>query len=350
MQQFFEKLVNSIGGIVIGVILVFVGIFVLYQNEGRVDYSVVAHKAISFETADQDDLAYTTGPIQSQETIGDGLYVGSGSFVSLSRNVEMFAWTEKKSQNNDNTTKTTYKKEWVKSVPDSSEFLETKGHENPANSVESTQVVISKATIGDINVNPSEANLAPEKKLNPSSLNLINIQAPVTTVAGDYVYVGTGANIGPEVGNLRVSYTGFTYPTTVTMYGRADGKSLNMHQGEQERPLYRIFPGTHADAQAVLKQEYQTQGWIMRFLGFFLLWIAIGMIFAPLTTILEVIPVLGHLGKSMIGILSFLLALVIAIVVSVTSMILHNLIAALLVGCLVLACVYFLVIKRKKTV
>ena len=91
MQQFIgNRIVGSIGSLLIGV-LVFIGSFVLlYMGEMRTDYSDIANKAAEVSSAKQEgDFVYLTGEIKSLQPLTDGLYLKQGDFIAVERIVEI---------------------------------------------------------------------------------------------------------------------------------------------------------------------------------------------------------------------------------------------------------------------
>ncbi|NBX51334.1 hypothetical protein EBT25_15760 [bacterium] len=126
---FGKRIMNSIGGVVMGVAMFFGSFGVLYWNEGRVDISDIAKKseAISAETVyTGKDGAFVsmTGKIMGSEDIGDGMYLKPGPYLIVTRTAEMYAWEqESKSESQTNlggseTTTTTYnyQKAWTEDI------------------------------------------------------------------------------------------------------------------------------------------------------------------------------------------------------------------------------------------
>jgi len=111
---------ESVGRVVVGILL-FLGSFgLLFWNEGRADLSTVANKAIDVGTAQDGDLVWVTGEVSTDAKIGDDLYLDAGDYLAVERNVEMYAWVEKTEESSttnvggSETTTTTYDyvKEW----------------------------------------------------------------------------------------------------------------------------------------------------------------------------------------------------------------------------------------------
>jgi hypothetical protein len=96
-----NRIVNSLKGVVIGLILFVASFGLLYWNEGRVDLSTIAKTAteISSATVSTDPslrgkLVSTTGVVNSNQVIGDNLFLNPDKFIAAEREVEMYSWKE----------------------------------------------------------------------------------------------------------------------------------------------------------------------------------------------------------------------------------------------------------------
>ena len=64
-------------------------------------------------------------------------------------------------------------------------------------------------------------------------------------------------------------------------------------------------------------------------MGFFAMWLGLGLLVSPLTALLRFVPVLGNLGRKAIGAVTFALAALFSLVIIIVSALLHNLWALL---------------------
>ncbi len=161
--SFGSRIVNSVMGIPFGILLFIASFTVLYWNEGRVDLSVIAQKAVSvsYQTLASDqngNLISITGPITTDSVLGDGIFLKPDNYVGISRLVQEYVWVEQKSSQTSNntggsqTTKTTYTyvKKWSPLAPDSSMFQYPQGHENPPETLSSEDMNASSMTMGGV--------------------------------------------------------------------------------------------------------------------------------------------------------------------------------------------------------
>ena len=157
-----SKITESIKGVVFGIILFLASFVVLWINEGRTDMSRVAMKetvpvnAAALDVANEGKPVSVTGMLSSYETIGDPEFLNPGKYLSLTRNVEMYAWVEKsestteKNVGGSETTTTTYSyvQEWTSSPADSSTFKDPAGHTNPPMPYQDQTFYVNTAFVG----------------------------------------------------------------------------------------------------------------------------------------------------------------------------------------------------------
>src|SRR5215475_364000 len=92
---------NAIKGVVVGLILFVASFAVLWWNEGRTDMSEVAKlskpaPADKVDPALEGQFVSVTGPLQCDAKLEDPSYLNPVQAITLYRNVEMYAWVEKK--------------------------------------------------------------------------------------------------------------------------------------------------------------------------------------------------------------------------------------------------------------
>ena len=359
------RIMNSIKGILFGIVLFLVSFGVLYWNEGRADMSDVAKKATVIEasnvTANQafDGLLVSaTGTVTAEPMIGDDLYLKPGAYFAVERNVEVYSWVEQE----ETTTKTTtggsstsettytYVMEWADTPADSSNFHVPEGHTN------------APASIDDLTKNVDEAMLeqysfAPES-VDAPSLSKVVLKADKLTLtqnaslANDtYVFVRnstTGTYTAPQLGDVRVSYNALPVPFEGTLFGKLDGGTIDPYVSSKGDTLYRVFEGGHDESVAQLHSEYTTSLWIFRLVGFLMMWFGLTALFGPISIILDFLPVFGAISRALIGVITFAVALVLSAVTIVISAILHSLIAVIIVGVIALgAMIAGLMVWRK---
>jgi hypothetical protein len=359
-QSWGQKLMGSIKGILIGLLLFIASFIVIYVNEGSVDVSRIAATAIEIDaqkanTQDDGKLVTTIGNLVTTETLGD-TYLQPGNYIVLSRNVEMYAWEEEADHDEDTGTTYTYNQIWTSSPEDSADFAEERDHENPKMPIESTVLKVAAARIGNYDIDVSSVQMPLLKDITIRPENAIPggreleedeeyyeefADIPATIEQGKYLFKGFGNFDTPEIGDIRINYSAFDSGKEVTIFGKLNGNKISPYIGEKDSRLYRIFEGTADESIVQMRNEYRTTKWIFRGLGFILMWIGLSLILGPISATLDFIPVIGSLSRSVIGLVTFIASLIMTTIVIWLSMLLHNIWAIIVVIALALGIGYW---------
>jgi len=359
-----NRIVGSFIGAILGLAL-FIGSFVLlYWNEGRVDISTIAKKAaeINSRNASPADslngaLISTTGNITSDEMIGDGLYLKPGRYLTIERRREMFAWieqTETKTSDNPGGTKTTetvikYVKGWTGEPSLSSGFRHPEEHQNPQISLSGSSNTVRAARIGSFDFDPPQAALRPPARLALKD-GIVDLKDGAT-LAGGFVFLRKsqdGTLNNPQIGDIRVSYYALASNFQGTIFGKLNGSRVEPYVDAKGDRLCHVFQGSRELAIANLHTEYSLLLWILRVAGFAMMWIGLALIFDPVTTLLDLVPVFGAIGKVVILFVTLITAIVRSTVAILVSMALHNIIAVAVAGALVFVGMIALLVSVKR--
>ncbi len=355
---FGKRIMNSIGGVVMGVAMFFGSFGVLYWNEGRVDISDIAKKseAISAETVDAGkDGAFVsmTGKIMGSEDIGDGMYLKPGPYLIVTRTAEMYAWeqeSESQSQTNlggSETTTTTYnyQKAWTASPSDSSAFEYPEGHENPAPTQEYGSYNPETMTVGAYSFNGQEVSIGGGDEI---SLTPAMVELPKDAVIqGRYIYLKGADPAAPKVGDERVSFSVLKEGMLGTIFGEVSGSEVTKFTDKKGNGVFRVFEGGRDEALATMHGEYKMMLWIFRLVGFLLMWAGMMAVTGPFSTLLDILPFLGGTSRAVIGGVTLLVALALSSITIIVSAIVQNIFALVIVAAIAIAGVMFLRAKQK---
>ena len=359
-----SRIGNSIKGVLVGFIMFIVSFGVLYWNEGRVDVSEIAKTSVEISATAQapsgtdGQLVSTTGIFKSDEKIGD-TYLQAGDYIAIKRNAEMYAWEEtEKSTSKTNTggsqtteTTYTYEKTWTGSPESSTGFKQQEGHLNPAMLISGNSVAVQNAKVGIYGIDMAQVTLPSFKGVPLTSTNTV-LADGLTLANEQYLFKGTGSIASPQVGDIRVSYSIIPNPlNTATIFGKLDSanSTINPYYGEKNAKLYRIFEGTRDSGISTMKTEFTIITWILRGVGFFLMWFGLMSLFGPISVFLDVLPIFGSISRSGIGAITFIVSLILSIITILVSMIIHNLIVLIVVLlAAVIGSVWYMKGKRKK--
>ena len=352
-----SRIGKSIGGVVMGVAMFFGAFGLLYWNEGRVDMSTIAKTAVEMPSTNavvgadfQGKFVSTSGVVTSNEKLGDGLFVVEGDYLAIDRTVEMYAWIEEKKENTEKntggsettTTTYTYKMGWTADPMQTEEMAHPEEHENPAMAFNSDRATVADLHVGDVAVN-GDVTLPPTTALSlqKDTVSLLKTD----TMTAEYVFRGAGTLAQPKLGDMRVKFAVLKPGFSGTVFGTMSGSMIEEYADEEGNSLFRLFEGSRAGAIATLHNEHVVIGWVLRVVGFLLMWLGLVGILGPLSTILDVLPFLGGASRFVVSLVTFPVALVLSVVTILVSMILHSVIA-LIVAVVVLIGVAMVVAKR----
>lgn len=407
----FQKFLNSLGGMVFGVIIFFIAIVILYVNDGRENPMKVATNAIEVEASSnpadyKGKFVTVTGDLTVEKPIVEEEFVNfkNTSFIALERKVEVYAWVEKKTTStrtqiggtDETTTTYSYEKKWVSNAENSSNFKEPQFPPNKQKPIENTNFYAEKANVGNFVFTPktiglrgyepvnlttemlSKNSVEPETKpetkpeedvqtsLNVNENTSVATETPVPNsstetqsksaeyvVSSNFVSNSEQAGVTPNIGDYRISYSGIKDTGLVTLFGEVSNSEIrNYTDPNRNVAIDGFFQSSKSEALATMNNEFQTSRWIFRIGGIALIWLALNMVTAPLTIFLDVIPFLGKASRAIIGFILLPIAILIGGVVILLSLIINNLWALILsLGIILISVgftVYYFMNKKKK--
>jgi len=332
------KLLDSIKGILVGLVLIAGACAGLFWNEGR---AVTTQRSLA-EGAGQvtnipservvpeneGKLVHVAGPFATKAPLVDPEFQVSATGAVLERRVEMFQWKEDKeteTQKNfggSEERKTTYKytKVWSSSQIDSKRFRVTSGHSNPQMRYRGQTIAAKDATVGAFQ--PSDAVLrrlaAGEKMaLAPSLAEQLSqrLGRKVQIVDGE-IYLGDNPD-NPAVGDLRISYK-LANPSVVSIVGRQAGTDFAPFQTKAGDALLFVKSG-NVDAAQIFKQaqdENRIMTWIFRAVGLLFMMVGFTLLMGPLVALGDIVPFIG----SLLGAGAMLIGMVLTAIVGPTVM------------------------------
>ena len=370
-QSWGGRLMESIKGVLTGVALFLVSFVLLFMNESCAVKSyqhnkdatknAVVSDADTIDPAQDGKLIHINGEARTSETLKDPDFAVSANAIHLVRSVEMYQWQEdekkttKKNMGGSETTTTeyTYKQVWSDSLIDSSGFKQKDGHTNPSTfPVQEHKMTAEVVTLGAYRLpktlinelsggktltltNAALEGLAPAVKQRARiETGNIYIAAPLLAVqatganGGTVTATATATTSGPQIGDVRVSFT-TVEPKTVTVQAMQKGEELMGFVGKTGTIL-RMESGalTIEQFSDVVKGQIATRTWILRLVGFLMMAMGVGLVFAPLAVFGDVIPFIGGLMRSGI----FLVAVAVALPLSLITIAISWVVVRPLVG------------------
>jgi hypothetical protein len=324
--SWFTRIKDAFAGLVFGLALFLASFPLLFWNEGRAiktaksltegASAVVSVGADRVDPANEGKLVHVTGLATTTEALGDGAFGVSATALRLRRKVEMYQWVEKSETKTENQigggqvkrTVYSYDKQWGDHSIPSSSFHEP-GHANPAAlpypSQDSDAV---KATLGAFALPASllrQINDFSSLAVTADAAQHLSadLQGKLKPAAGSY-YQGVDPAI-PQVGDVRVSFM-VVGPETVSVVSKQFGSTFEPYATQAGRDLDMMETGAHS-APEMFKtsmEQNQTLSWILRFAGFFAMFIGLALLFQPLVVMADILPFLGWIvgaGRTMLA-------------------------------------------------
>ena len=148
-KSWSQRLGNSLGGIVFGIVLVIAGTILLWWNEGNYVFTKVSLNEAqsvtvaleSISTVDRSKegmMVYAAGTAETDDILEDTVFGISTNAMNLERTVQFYQWVESSSTTTETrlggeqveVTTYSYERKWVNSPVNSSNFYDARGHSN----------------------------------------------------------------------------------------------------------------------------------------------------------------------------------------------------------------------------
>ncbi|MGA0848776.1 MAG: TMEM43 family protein [Chthoniobacterales bacterium] len=368
-SSWFSRIGKAFSGIIVGLILLIIGIALLFWNEGRAvkTYNtlkegqglVINVSADEADAANDGKLVHLTADATTEEILVDEDFGISANAIRLQRDVEMYQWketeeseTRKKLGGGEETVTTyTYSKQWSSGLNDSSNFQQPEGHENPS------EFPYDSMTWDAENVPVGAFYLSPDLISQLSDFADLPVREipegaawpEDATLSKGGIYLGANP-AQPQVGDVRIKFS-VIEPGPVSIVAAQNGDTFADYQTKAGGTIAMIVPG-NVPAQQMFEDAIATNTlvtWLIRLGGFILIWIGFGLLFAPLSVLADVVPLFGNLVGAATGLIAFLLALAVAlIVIALAWVFFRPLLAITLLVLAVVAAVFGFRAFRKK--
>ncbi len=332
-QGLGSRLMGAIKGVVIGLALFVLAFPVLFWNEGRAVKrhrdlqegagSVVSVSSESVDPALEGQLVHVTGLADTDEVLADASFGVAVNAIHLNRVSEMYQWVEdeetRKEKQLGGSEKTittyTYTKEWSEDFHDSASFREPAGHANPA------QMPYPSTTHTAADVRLGAFELSPTLVAQVTGASPVAPPSPPAGASwrldGEQVYVpangsaahGSPAGGEPQVGDVRIRFEAVE-PAEVSVVALQYGRGFTAWTGAEGSTIEDLSMGVRTSEQmfAALESENRMLTWILRGVGFAMMAIGLGMIFAPIAVAADVVPFLGDLLRFGAGVFAVIVS------------------------------------------
>ena len=328
-QSWFSRIGGAFKGIVVGIVLFIIALPVLYLNEGRAvrtyktlkegSGQVVSIDLESIDAANDGKLVHLTGEATTKEILSDAQFGISSNAIKLRRNVQMYQWKENKKtstkKNVGGSTKTVttydYTKTWSSELIKSSSFKKVSDHENPS----SMAFPSSTQTAKDVKIGSFDLSKSLVSKINAYDKFLLDTSKEIPEGISDKIKIHDGGfyfgsdPLSPNIGDQKISFE-IVAPQTVSLVSQQASRSFEPFLSKTGKKLELLKAGVFsADAMFEAAQSSNaTMTWILRLVGFGIMFFGVSMVLRPLSVLADVLPFLGNLVGAATGLVALLIA------------------------------------------
>ncbi|MFT5679982.1 MAG: hypothetical protein ACI8RZ_000887 [Myxococcota bacterium] len=355
----FSALLSSIKKVAAGVAFLCIAPLMLFMNEcSSVETAksleegaglVVSVSPDAVNAGNEGKLVHTSGSAQTTETLSDPDFGVSLVAIKLDRDVEMFQWKQEKKTKTEGSNKTTtytYTEGWQDDLIGSDSFEEPAGHRNPASMpYEDRSLTAQTVTVGAFTLSAEQIG----------NLSASDVYTPPTssyTIQDGYLYLASEPS-SPKVGDVRVRYKAMK-PGPVSLIAKQSGSSFSSYQTDAGNSISMIQSGTAAAADmfAAAQSANVVMTWVLRLVGFMMIFGGLNMLIGPLRVVGERIPFIGGLFGAGMSLVTFLLAaaasLIIISLAWLTARPLLGIVLLLLGGGAMVGAVFLVILAGRK--
>lgn len=330
-----EKLMASIVGVGVGLLLVLAMSALLFWNEGRAVQTyrsleegagiVVRADADRVDPANEGKLVHVQGELTAQLPVADPALGIRAKAARLVRHVEMYQWKEERHTetkknlggSEERITTYTYRHVWEDKRIDSSHFNRQGGHQNPQMRFSEYSATATDARLGAFRPGEQALSRLPAgeaKPIPPEAESQFQGRAdlgPAHVVDGT-LYLGQNPS-EPRVGDLRISYK-IAPLGPASFIGRQAGADLLEYQTKAGDALLLARPGLVAPQAMFAQAEAENRiiTWIIRAVGAVLMFAGFLLILRPLAVLGDVVPIVGSILGAGAGLVALLLTMAVA--------------------------------------
>lgn len=316
-ESWLSRIVSSLGGVLVGLLL-FLGSFpLLFWNEGRAvrraqdleqgREAVVEVEPDRVDPALDGELVHLSSRARTEETVRDAALGVEARAIHLVREVEMYQWREDERTRKEKrigggtrrVTEYTYEREWSSRWLDSSDFREAAAHRNPPMPVEGRRFSAEVVTAGARVLSPelvAQIDRFEPLPVAPDRARGLETLGGEVHQDGRRIYVGRDPR-SPAIGDLRISWR-IAPPTTVSVLAAQRGDTFSAWETPRGRTLEQnleVGQVSAAEMLGRLEERNALLTWGLRFGGWLLCFMGIRLMFRPLSVVADLVPLVGTL-------------------------------------------------------
>ncbi len=361
-----SRLMDSIRGLFLGLILIIGSLILLWWNEGRAIHTEndlkdgsknVVHLQSNVPLPENEDkLVHLTGMVNTNDTLNDPDFNIYTNAIALKRNVLFYQWeetseekTEKELGGSEKTTTTySYSKNWVSNKINSNNFKKPEGHVNNSaysysnSSYEAENVFIdsfklSKEVIDKI------SNFEPFP-LDSSSKN------DSYKISSNTIYLGSGnLENNPQIGDVKISFEVVKSSQLVSVISKQSQNTLVPFVGKNGSSINELMYG-EVSADVMFKEAISNNKmftWLLRLLGLVFCISGFTLLFKPLVIIGDFVPFIGSIVGIGTGLVSTILGMILSFITVAIAWFFYRPIISIILIAVVVLLFTFLLYRRK---
>ena len=330
----FGRIGESIKGILIGLVMFIAAFPLTWWNEGRAvtrtrsldegAAAMITGDISRVDSSNEGKLVYVAGKVETIEPLTDEYFDVKADALVIRRKVEMYQWKEdekrekhKKIGGGEETVTTySYKTAWDEDVVNSGHFRQSSTHVNPNSMpVHSERIDAKSAKLGAFTLDEGAilhlAGWTPLEVIEGHERFDFHHRIIPNGIAGGVrgIYKGSDPD-NPQVGDIRVTFDQIV-PGPFSFVAKQTGDGLKQYDTKAGSPIMLVETGIQP-AQAMFKKAHDQNTmltWILRAVGFILMTLGLNLVLRPISTVLDVIPLLGNVAEMGILLVSGLLSL-----------------------------------------
>ncbi|MBY0407088.1 MAG: hypothetical protein K2Q01_05300, partial [Rickettsiales bacterium] len=246
-------------------------------------------------------LIHMSGKVNTKDMLSDEVFYISANAVKMARFVEMYQWSEEKTAAEGAPDKQGlgYVKIWSQKPIDSTKFRQQQGHVNPPMELFSSEYVAGNVNVGGFVLTPpfiAYLNDYQDFPMTQETYAQINPEMAEFVLHKGEFYKGPNPEV-PEVGDVRVHYQLVHAGKEVSVIGMQNVDKIDTYHTDYSA-IKLLTEGT-VDADTMLRREVKARDagviWQLRFGGWFVMLVSIGMALYSFCILAPVLPLVGGL-------------------------------------------------------
>jgi len=361
-----SRLMNSIRGLFLGLILIIGSLILLWWNEGRAihtenDLKDGSKNVVHLQTnvplpENEDKLVHLTGTVNTTDTLNDPDFNIYTNAIALKRNVLIYQWeetSEEKTEKNlggaeTTTTTYSYSKNWVSNKINSDNFKKPEGHvNNSAYSYENSSYEAENVFIDSF-------KLSKEVIDNISNFETFALDSNSKNgsykISSNTIYLGSGnLENNPQIGDVKISFEVVKPSQLVSIISKQSQNTLVPFVGKNGTTINELSFG-EVSADVMFKEAIssnKTLTWILRLVGLVLCIFGFNLLFNPLVIIGDFVPFIGSIVGIGTGFLSTILGMIFSFVTVAIAWFFYRPIISIILISVVVLLFIFLLYRRK---